>query len=70
MPRGREIMLPMEATAAGDLRLSGHYHHRQTILPAGGGSPIYVIGSLARLTFGEEGNEPGFQVYEIEAPPG
>lgn len=76
MPRGAERLLPIvmiEELAQTTCVIQGHYH-------AGGryhlkdgkaheGSragciPLYVVGSLARLTFGEEQNAPSF--FELE----
>jgi len=42
------------------LVVSGHYHRRQTTEDG-----IQVVGSLARLTFGEESNTPQFLVIEL-----
>ena len=61
MPRGREVFLPI-----GEIRkrwpkaivVNGHYHKRQTF------NGIEVTGSLERLTFGEQDNDPGFLVLE------
>jgi DNA repair exonuclease SbcCD nuclease subunit len=61
MPRGREITLPEKlAHERACLVLQGHFHRRQTT-PLG----TRVVGSLARLTFGEENNRPGFLVVEV-----
>lgn len=62
MPRGREVFLPLI-----DIRkrwpdaviVNGHYHKRQTF------KGIQIPGSLERLTFGEEANEPGFLIVEV-----
>lgn len=60
MPRGREIAFPMqEACSRSQLVLHGHYHRRQ-VTP----EKIIIPGTLARLTFGEEANEPGFVIVE------
>ena len=61
-PRGREVFLPVplirerfpNATIA-----CGHYHRRQVF------QGVHIPGSLARLTFGEEENEPGFLIAEV-----
>jgi DNA repair exonuclease SbcCD nuclease subunit len=61
LPRGREVVLPVA-----DIRphartiLNGHYH-RQQRSPDG----VWIPGSLARLTFCEERNHPGFLMLEI-----
>lgn len=62
MPRGREVFLPLA-----DIRkrwpdaviVNGHYHKRQTF------NGVQIPGSLERLTFGEEANEPGFLIVEV-----
>lgn len=63
MPRGREVWLPLDFIREtwGDraLILSGHYHRGQ-VTPDG----VVVVGSLARLTSGEERNDPGYLVIE------
>ena len=67
MPRGREVVFPVDAIKGRPnvTILQGHYHRRQTTqLPDG--TPVHVVGSLARLTFGERDHEPSF--YEIEVP--
>lgn len=56
MPRGRDIVFPVEATRACSLRINGHYHQRQTTREG-----ILVPGALARFHFGhDEKAEPGF----------
>lgn len=61
LPRGREVILPVS-----DLRphaatiMNGHYH-RQQRSPDG----VWIPGALARLTFCEERNAPGFLIVEI-----
>jgi len=62
MPRGRSIRFPLEAARRRfpeAVLLNGHYHNQQTV----GG--IHIPGSLARLTHGEERNEPGFLVVKV-----
>lgn len=61
-PRGREVMWQADKVDAlnPDLRLNGHYHARGVY-----GGNIHVPGSMERLTFGEEKNDPGFFVVEI-----
>lgn len=65
MPRGREVLFPLAETRDAFLRLNGHYHARQIFDAGDGGPPIYIPGSLARLNFGEEGNEPSILVLDV-----
>jgi hypothetical protein len=65
MPRGREVTFPIARTSRAVARLQGHYHRAQDVDTRDGGAPIHVVGSPARLTFGEERNAPGFLVLEI-----
>lgn len=62
MPRGREVVLPVEALfeAGASQVFNGHYHRQQRTE-----SGVWIPGSIARLTFNEEGNRPGFLVAEI-----
>lgn len=61
MPRGREVLLPVEAaTKYAGLVLQGHYHRQQRTKEG-----IWVVGSMARLTFCEEKNDPGYLVVRI-----
>lgn len=62
MPRGRGLPFPASASQKDCVvaRLNGHYHRQQ--VTEGG---IHIPGSLARLTFGEETNTPGFFVMEV-----
>jgi DNA repair exonuclease SbcCD nuclease subunit len=65
MPRGREILFPYDLFEGREntLILQGHYHRGQVFqLP--GHPPIHVVGSLMRLTFGEEQHEPRFLIVE------
>ena len=64
MPRGREVVYPFEATKRAALRLQGHYHQRQ-VYAAPAGPPVHVVGSLARLKFGEQEHDPGFLVVDV-----
>lgn len=62
MPRGRSVDWPLEELAKrvpDALLLGGHYHRRQVF------EGVQVIGAAARLTFGEEGNDPGYLVVEV-----
>lgn len=73
MPRGRNIRFPFEAiaercSAGPKLLLNGHYHQRQRYtanLKDGRQLVVHVPGALERLTFGEEGNQPGFMFVEV-----
>jgi DNA repair exonuclease SbcCD nuclease subunit len=66
MPRGREVMLPLEETSGALFRLSGHYHTRQDFDPGDGGPPIHVVGSPAAYSFGEhDGVTPAFSVITV-----
>ena len=61
MPRGREVWLPVEAAKrAASIVMNGHYHRKQRTKDG-----VWIPGSLARLTFGEEGNQPSFLVLEL-----
>jgi DNA repair exonuclease SbcCD nuclease subunit len=64
MPRGKDILYPFAETVEASWRLQGHYHRPQEFRPREGGSPIVIPGSLARLTFGEEKNDPSFLCFE------
>lgn len=55
MARGRDMAFPIEETTGAALRLNGHYHKRQVTKDG-----IQIPGSLVRLSFGEEANEPCF----------
>lgn len=62
MPRGRDIMFPIETVQElfpKVVMMNGHYHTKQTY------RGVHIPGSLMRLTHGEEENEPGFMVIEI-----
>lgn len=62
MPRGRDVFFPLAAVKKRfpkALMLNGHYHTRQTF------NGIVIPGSLERLTFGEEKNEPGYLIVEV-----
>lgn len=61
MPRGREVWLPVEvAKRSARYVIGGHYHRKQRTKDG-----VWITGSIARLTFGEEGNEPSFLVLEV-----
>jgi DNA repair exonuclease SbcCD nuclease subunit len=63
MPRGRGIPWPVVTCDPSWLIAGGHWHDRQVVKVAG--RQFHVCGSLARLTFGEERNEPSFNIYEL-----
>lgn len=65
MPRGREIVFPFKETKKAVMRINGHYHQRQNFDPRDGGPLIHIPGSLARLGFGEEDNNPAFSIIEV-----
>lgn len=61
MARGREVFLPIDEIRKrwpNAVIVNGHYHKRQLF------NGVQVPGSLERLTFGEDTNEPGFLVVE------
>lgn len=64
MPRGRDLWLPREVIrerwGSRAFVLNGHYHAAH--VEAG----LLIPGSLARLTFGEEGHTPGFAIVEVQ----
>ncbi len=61
MPRGRDVAFPVNAVKAfADRRcFNGHYHARQRV------GEVVVPGSLQRLSFGEEANDPGYLVVDF-----
>jgi DNA repair exonuclease SbcCD nuclease subunit len=62
MPRGRDVVFPRTALreCLPEARLfNGHYHKRQVH------DGVHIPGSLARLTFGEQGHVPGYLVVEV-----
>ncbi len=60
-PRGREVIYPVElATKRAKHVLCGHYHRQQRTKEG-----VWIPGSLARLTFCEEGNAPGFLILDV-----
>jgi hypothetical protein len=63
MPRGRDVFYPLKAlrlVANPKLLVNGHYHRR---MKTDGG--IYIPGTIARLTFGEEENHPSYSIYGV-----
>lgn len=62
MGRGRDMIFPVEACKRtfGDsvIMLNGHFHERVTT------GPVLIPGSIARLTHGEERNQPSYLVVE------
>lgn len=64
MPRGREVFWPIEAIRNAPwfdraICFGGHYHKRQVF------EGINIPGSLARLTHGDERDDPGFLIAEL-----
>jgi DNA repair exonuclease SbcCD nuclease subunit len=59
MPRGREVVLPVDRFPKDAVLINGHYHKQQA------SGRVLIPGSLARLTHGEERNEPGFLIVEV-----
>jgi DNA repair exonuclease SbcCD nuclease subunit len=63
MARGRDVQFPRHACGTRNanvtLMCNGHYHKRQTV------NGIECPGSLARLAFGEESNEPRWLEVEL-----
>lgn len=65
LPRGRSVLFPCAETKRAVHRVSGHYHRAQDFDPKDGGPPISIVGSCAKLTFGEEEHEPSFLILEV-----
>jgi DNA repair exonuclease SbcCD nuclease subunit len=68
LPRGRDIEFPLQALADSGrpvaLTAQFHYHRQQTLeLPHIG--KCIIPGSLAQLTFSEEGKPSGFVIVEL-----
>ncbi len=62
MPRGRDVYWPMDAIREHfpkALCIGGHYHEQQVY------DGVHIVGSLQRLTFAEEENEPAFMMFEV-----
>ncbi len=62
MPRGRDVFWPLDALREhlpDALLLAGHYHKRQTF------KGVQIIGTLERLSFGEEGETKGWLIIEV-----
>ena len=62
MPRGREVFWPTDAIRAKfpkAIMVGGHYHERQVY------DGVHIIGSTARLTYGEGDNKVGYLELEI-----
>lgn len=63
MPRGREVLFPLDRIAERAtpprLLLNGHYHRRQHT------NGVHIPGSLARLTYAERDNAPGWLVVDL-----
>jgi len=64
LARGRDIVFPVEACKRkwGNrcTLVNGHYHRRQVTRDG-----VHIPGSLVRLRFDEETNEPGYLVFEV-----
>jgi DNA repair exonuclease SbcCD nuclease subunit len=62
MPRGREVFWPLKEIRKclpGAVCIGGHYHEAQDF------NGVHIVGSLARLTHGEEQNVPGYLLVEV-----
>lgn len=62
MARGRDVFYPDQAiqeVAPGVAMANGHYHQAQVF------RGIHIPGSLCRLSFGEQDNDPGFIIMEL-----
>ncbi|MFA4974900.1 MAG: hypothetical protein WC683_20040, partial [bacterium] len=61
MARGRSVEFPVAACSEAEANLlcNGHYHKRQTV------RGVECPGSLVRLAFGEEHNEPRWLEVEL-----
>lgn len=63
MARGRDVYYPIDRIQAawGDraIMVNGHYHER--VVHRG----VQVVGSLERITFGEEHSSPGYMLLEV-----
>lgn len=62
MPRGRDVFWPLDQirkSLPGALLIGGHYHRRQVY------EGLQIVGSLERLSFGEEHNSPGYLIVEV-----
>lgn len=77
MPRGRDVSLPIGDIESQSARVitvvQGHYHARGDYFlregraeRKGSGVPLHVVGSLARLTHGEEEHRTGYLILNIE----
>lgn len=63
MPRGREIMWPTDAIREcwpRALMLGGHYHRGSQVVDG-----VHILGSLVRLSHGEEDNQPCITILEM-----
>jgi DNA repair exonuclease SbcCD nuclease subunit len=66
MPRGKTTLFPYAEICThypSAVLLNGHHHKRGTF--GDKRQPVHVPGSLARLTFNEEHNAPGYLLLEI-----
>lgn len=67
MPRGRDLVFPVEQVVAKwpkAMLLNGHYHTACWMIGQQVGGGLCVPGSLERLTFGEQGNVPGYSTLD------
>jgi DNA repair exonuclease SbcCD nuclease subunit len=71
LPRGREVVFPLEAVgelvrrvSAPIVVLNGHYHRRQDFVTPHGYT-IHIPGAPCRLTMGEDRHEPAFILVEV-----
>lgn len=66
MPRGKDVLFPIheiETMNMNAVLLCGHHHKRGALNQSG--AQVHVPGSLARLTFNEEHNAPGYLLLEV-----
>lgn len=66
------LLLSNVARPAFDYVALGHIHRQQVLSEAGARPPVVYAGSLERLDFGEEADDKGFYLVEIDPalPPG
>lgn len=65
MPRGRDVIFPLEETKHVSVRLQGHFHRQQVFDPGDGGPPIHVVGAPTPFCFSEEGYKSAFLEIDI-----
>jgi DNA repair exonuclease SbcCD nuclease subunit len=69
LPRGREIMWPLAELAEhypNAMLVAGHHHQAQVFQGVVPEQKLHIVGSLERLTFGEEHHRKSFFTWEIE----